>query len=162
MNKEINDFITAGIQRYKQATETYFTFRKELQDKLQSVLKTRENWGLLKPNINSIKSTTFGQEYPLLNSRINCKFAGKDLTLVIAVNWYQSENDFPFFTVWTEKTADLTNLMLKQKQYNWNSNFKYEKDALRFYPNPDNYNIETDFNNLLDEFIKFINEIDKT
>lgn len=156
MNIETENFIKEGLKRYKQASEVYFTFRKELQNKLQAILKARKDWGLLKPNISSVKSTTFGQDYPLLNSRIDCDFNGKILTLVIAVNWYQSESDFPFFELWIEKAdADFSS---KQDLFNWDSEFSLENKAICYYPNPENYNLDKDFNKLLDEFIRFINK----
>jgi hypothetical protein len=155
MNNETENFLKEGIKRYKQASEIYFTFRKELQNKLQLILKTRKNWGLLKPNISSVKSTYFAPDYPLLNSRIVCELNSKTLTIVIAVNWYQSENDFPFFVLWIEKDTDF---ITKQEQFNLNSNFEFKENGLRLNINPENYEIEKDFNSIIDEFLRFIKE----
>ena len=157
MSKETNHFIREGIQKYKQATNTYFSFRKELQNKLQFILKNHKTWGKLKPNFKSVKSTTFGQDYPLLNARINCDFNTEKLVLVIGVNWYQSESDFPFFTVWLEKDNTFFNI---QEQFTWNPPYKYEERSLRYFPNQDDYDLKKDFEGLLNEFIRFYNKND--
>ena len=69
MSKDQEKFIKEGISRYKQATEVYFSFRRELQNMLQDKLKRRKQWKGLKPNFKSVKSTTYGQDYPLLNAQ---------------------------------------------------------------------------------------------
>lgn len=157
MSKEKDEFIKEGIQRYKQATNIYFTFRKELQDKLQNILRKRKQWARLNPDFQSIKSTTFGQDYPLLNARINCSFDDEVLTIVIAVNWYQSETDFPFFTVWLENG---TGRQEKLERFEWNESYKFIEKSLRFYPDPESYNLEKDFEALLDEFIRYFDKIE--
>ncbi|PIP77874.1 MAG: hypothetical protein COZ80_01455 [Ignavibacteria bacterium CG_4_8_14_3_um_filter_37_9] len=157
MSREIDTFINEGFSRYKKATDVYNTFRKELQNKLQLILKTRQDWGLVVPQLESIKSTTFWPEYPLLNARITCEYKEKQLIIVIAVNWYQSETDIPFLGLWIEKGKEF---WLTQDQFNWNSQFKYIDHGLRFYPNPENYGLEEHFNDLLDEFLRYIKDLE--
>lgn len=150
MHKSQKKFIKEGISRYKQATEVYFSFRREMQNMLQGKLKNKRQWYSLKPDYKSIKSTTYGQDYPLLNARIQMDKGEESLTLVIAVNWYQSEFDFPFFEVWLENENSYTGLL---KDYNWNEKFVSVNGRLQFHTDSENYEPDVIFDDLLDEYL---------
>ena len=155
--KNANEFfIIEGLKRYKQANIVYNTFRRELQNKLQSILKKRTDWGMLKPNMRSVKSTNFGQDYPLINGRIDCQIQDKLLTIVLAVNWYQSDTDTPLFSLWVEPEGDL---LFKMEQYNWSSPYEFSRKQLIIQPDADNFDIDKEFNMLIDEFIRFLEGI---
>jgi len=156
MSKETDLFIKEGISRYKQANQVYLTFRDEMQKKLQSILRNRKNWGTLKPNFKSIRSTLF--KGAALNARIKVECDGVVQIIVIVIDWQISETDFPYFCVWLE---DSNNKIIHTKQINWSDNYFYEDKSLRFKPNPDNYNLEKDFSLLLDEFIRAFNNNSK-
>ena len=148
MTKETDNFIKEGILRYKQANQVYLTFRNEMQKKLQSILRKRKNWGKLKPNFKNIRSTRF--KGAALNARIKVEYEGVVQIIVIIIDWQISESDFPYFRVWLE---DSNNKIIYTKQINWSDDYFYEDKSLRFKPDPDNYDLEKDFNDLLDEFI---------
>ena len=156
MTKKTDKFLKEGISRYKQATYVYFTFRRELQDKLQIILKNYNSWGKLKPDFKSIKSTTYGQDYPLLNARISFLKEDELLTMTIAVNWYNSENDFPFFEVFLENENNRASLF---EQFNWNPPFDINGRSLRYFPDPEKYDLDKDLTALLNEFVRAINTI---
>lgn len=150
MNKDQKKFIKEGIPRYKQATEVYFSFRKEMQNALQEILKKRKQWSGLQPDYKSIKSTNFGQDYPLLNARVVLQKKEESLILVIAVNWYESETDFPFFTVWLENENSFSTLL---KNYNWNDKYDAVDARLIYRPDPENYDLSDIIDGLLDEYL---------
>ena len=150
MNKDQKKFIKEGISRYKQATEVYFSFRREMQNMLQDKLKRRKQWEGLKPNLKSVKSTTYGQDYPLLNARIQVEKGEESLILVIAINWYQSELDFPFFEVWLENENSYSKILQDQE---WPENYECINSRLRFYPDREKYETGDIIDGLLDEYL---------
>jgi len=152
MNKEQEHFLKEGITRYKQATAVYFNFRKEIQNTLQEILKSNRSWGNLEPDFKSVKSTSFGQDYPLLNARIKLNRDQEELILVIAINWYQSETDFPFFSLWIENNESFTYIM---ESHIWDDKFEFSDSSLRYHPDQENYDIQKDFNSLLNAFTNF-------
>ena len=157
MTKNTDEFLKEGMSRYKQATLVYFTFRKELQNKLQSILRSHKDWGKVVPNFKTIKSTTFGQEYPLLNSRIEAMLENEPLTLVIALSWYQAEGDFPIFTVWVENYQHASRI----DRIVWGTNFEYINYAIRCSPDPENYDLDKELKSLFSEFIRGLNTLNE-
>ena len=157
MNKETDKFIKEGIIRYKQANQVYLTFRSEMQKKLQSILKKRKRWGTLKPDFNSVRSTRFSGA--ALNARIKVEYEDVVQIIVIVMDWQISESDFPYFCVWLE---DSNNRILDVQKTDWDDNYFYENKTLQYKPDPDNYDLEKDFNHLLDDFIKIFNNDDQS
>jgi len=152
MNKETDKFIREGIIRYKQANQIYLTFRSEMQNKLQSILKKRKRWGKLIPDFNSVRSTRFSGA--ALNARIKVEHEGIVQIIVIIIDWQISDNDFPYFCVWLE---DSNNRILDIQEIDWSDDYFYENKTLQYKPNPDDYDLEKDFDRLLDEFIRIFN-----
>jgi hypothetical protein len=151
MTKNTDEFLKEGISRYKQATLVYFTFRKELQNKLQSILRNHKDWGILVPDFKTIRSTTYGQDYPGLNARISFKKSEEILIMTIVVNWFMSDNDFPLFEVFLENENNHTT---KFGHISWNHPYELNDRSLRFYPDPKNYDLEKDFHELISEFLR--------
>jgi hypothetical protein len=156
MKNEADQFIAEGMTRYEQASSVLVTFRREVEAKLKSILNSRTDWGQFTPNINAqaIK-TTFGKDYPLLNAKLDGEYKGDPLKIVIAVNWYQSQSDYPFYNVWLEPTDKSPSYL---EEFVWDSEFEFEDGGLRFYPEPDDFDLARDFNILLDEFIRAISD----
>lgn len=152
MNKETDKFIREGIKRYKQANQVYLTFRSEMQNKLQSILKNRKRWRKLNPDFNSVRSTRFSGA--ALNARIKVKYEDIVQIIVIIIDWEISDNDFPYFCVWLE---DSNNRILDIQKIDWSDDYFYENKTLKYKPNPDNYDLEKDFDRLLNEFIRIFN-----
>jgi len=71
----------------------------------------------------------------------------------IAANWYSSEADYPIYSVGFYGSDYLNDKLQAYKKHNkvgLNSN----GDKLLFCPNPDDFDLERDFNMLLDEFVE--------
>ena len=154
MDKETEKFIAEGMMRYKQASNVLVKFGKEIESQLKVNLDNRSNWGQFKPKLDAhARSTTYWSAYPLLNGKLDGEFKGDKVKIVIAVNWYQSETDYPFYSVRIEPIDQYLELL---EQYEWSSKFEFNEGALRFYPNPDNFDLARDFEGLLDEFARFL------
>jgi len=152
MSKETDEFIKEGVKKYKQANQVILTFRSEMQKKLQSILRKRKNWGNLKPDFKSIRSTTF--KGTALNARIKVEYKGEVQIIVIIIDWERSESNFPYFCVWLE---DSNNIILDVDEIEWRENYFYENKTLQYIPDPENYNLDKDFKHLLDEFLRIFN-----
>lgn len=64
--------------------------------------------------------------------------------------------DYPIFSIlFYDKNESYKEEM---EQFDWRPEFSFEKD-LRFTPNPDDLDIERDFNLLIDEFVRFMKSI---
>ncbi|MGM0609153.1 MAG: hypothetical protein ACQESP_12150 [Candidatus Muiribacteriota bacterium] len=156
MSKDIDKFIEKGMGRYKKAAYVLVNFGKETENRLQSILEKREEWGNFLPKQNArAKSTTYWSEYPLLNARLEGVLNNEEVKIMISVNWYQSEGDYPFYSVKIESKNDYRPLL---EGFDWNSGFEFNQDALRFYPDPNDFDLERDFNILLDEFNRFLSD----
>ncbi len=154
MNKDTESFLQEGMRRYKQAANVLVNFGKEIEAQLKAILKNQNDWGQFTPKKNAYaRSTTYWSAYPLLNAKLDGEFKGENIKIVIAVNWYQSEDDYPFYVVWIEPDEQYYALL---EQYDWNSNFEFVEGTLRFYPSPDDFNLVRDFDGLLAEFVKFL------
>jgi hypothetical protein len=156
MKNETEEFLAEGMIRYKQAASVLVSFGKEVEARLKSILNKRRDWGQFIPKGDTrAKSTTYWSEYPLLNAKLDGEFKGDNVKIVIAVNWYQSQSDYPFYYV---RIESVDQYLARLWQYEWDSKFEFKKKALRFYPNPDDFDLARDFDALLDEFIGFLTE----
>jgi len=156
MDKELKQFIEEGIKRYKEASRLMVLFGKTIESELQGILSVRKDWGKFKPDMTKKKrSTIFWHEYPYLNADIFGKIGQKQCTIRIAINWYQSDIDYPHYEIRLEKGAD-EELLNKFMEYNENSNFEVRENTIILVPNPEDFNLHRDFDKLIDEFIKII------
>jgi len=156
MDKELKQFIEKGMKRYKEASRLMVLFGKTIEGELQGILSARKDWGKFKPDMAKKKiSTKYWSEYPLLNAKIFGKIGQKDFTIRIAINWFQSENDDPFYEICLENCTD-QELLDKFTGYNHNGIFVIRENSIILYPDPKDFNLHRDFNKLIDEFIKII------
>ena len=156
MDKELKQFIEEGVKRYKEASRLMVLFGKTIESELQSILSTREDWGKFNPDMAKKKrSTMFWHEYPYLNADMFGKIEQKQCTIRIAINWYGSDADYPYYEIRLEKGAD-EELSNKFMAYNESSVFEVRENTIILVPNPEDFNLHRDFNKLIDEFIKII------
>jgi hypothetical protein len=156
MDEKTEKFIAEGMMRYKQASNVLVKFGKEIESQLKVILNNRNHWGQFKPKQDAYaKSTTYWSAYPLLNGKLDGEFKGDKVKIVIAVNWFQSETDYPYYSVRIEPIDQYMQLL---EQYEWSSNFEFKEGALCFYPNHGDFNLARDFEGLLDEFARFLNK----
>ena len=152
---EQKEFIEEGLKRYKEARKVMVNFDKLIKKMLIDILEDRDTWGnFTKKNKVRIRSTTYGPDYPLLNAKLKGEFQKKDAEITIAVNWYESEVDYPFYSVWM--TNSNPTWQEKFEQFGWSSNFRIYNNQLIYDPDPKDYDLERDFHSLLDEFNKFL------
>ena len=160
-NEATEKFIEEGFKRYKEASKVMVYFGKLLESKLKSILENRNEWANFIKKEARAKSTMYWSEYPLLNAKLKGKLKDKDkdIEIVISINWYQSELDYPFYSLWMEHSPPT--LKEKFKRFEWGSNCKHyddgKKNQLTYIPKPEDFNLERDFNILLDEFNRFLN-----
>lgn len=160
MENNIDIFISEGMKRFKEASKIATTFRKELVKKLQDILATYENWKNFEPdNQNHLSSSEYGIEYPLVNSRIQGKIFNKDFRIQIEINWYLSENEYPFYAIWFYKPKN--KYSKEMEKFLWKPEFQYQSGQLRFFPDEQKFDLETDFRKLIDEFVRFLDTIEE-
>ena len=157
MDKKLKQFIEEGVKRYKEASRLMVLFGKTIEGELQGILSTRKDWGKFKPDTTKKKiiSTKYWSEYPYLNAKIFGKIGQKQCTILIGINWYQSDIDYPHYEIRLEKGAD-EELSNKFMEYSENGVFEVRKNSIVFCPDPKDFNLHRDFNKLIDEFIKII------
>lgn len=153
MNSDVEKFVKEGILRYKSATNTYVSFIKEVENRLQNILTDRKDWRSLKPNFKTVKSTRYWVEYPLINSRIECNYKDQKIKLIIAINWYESDLETPFYCVRCKNINFLQNTF-----ENANEEFDVVDDQLRYFPDVKELNLKRDFNLLIDEYLKYVDD----
>lgn len=156
MDKKLKQFIEEGVKRYKEASRLMAFFGKTIEKELQGILSTRKDWGKFKPDITKKKiSTKYWIDYPALNANIFGKIGQAQCIVRVTINWYKSDIDYPYYEIRIEKGAD-EELLNKFKEYTENGIFEIHEKSIKFYPNPKDFNLDRDFNKLIDEFIKII------
>ncbi len=153
MNNELSTFLSEGMKKYKNAAKIMAEFYKNIKSLLQDILKNRRDWGTFKPtDVSKVRSTKYWDDYPLINAQIAGEVGGKPIMIEIAANWYSSEIDYPIYSVGFYGSDYLNDKLQAYKKHN-KVELNNNSDKLLFYPNPDDFNLERDFNLLLDEFV---------
>jgi len=156
MDKELKQFVKEGINRYKEASRLMALFGKMVENELQRILGERRDWGKFKPNkTKKLRSTKYWIDYPALNANIFGKIGQKQCIVRVTINWYKSETDYPYYEIRIEKGAD-EELVNKFKEYTENGIFEIRENSVILCPDPKDFNLDRDFNKLIDEFIKII------
>mgnify|MGYP001176290137 CR=1 FL=1 len=172
MNQQMDEFLSVGMQRYKQGTAVMISFEEEIHTRLHKILTDRssDEWGIFVPigKAKFRRSRTW-KEFPHLGAYISGELgdAKVKVTMTIAVNWYQSENAYPFYEIYfwlqkgdAEEEPNKTALRsLKEFPRERQVYYAYEWiDTLRLDPDEDDVNLERDFGILLDELVRFLGE----
>jgi hypothetical protein len=156
MNPETEEFLTEGMGRYKEAAFVMVSFGKEIELRLKAILENRREWGKFKLEGGvRAKSTTYWSEYPLLNAKIRGELEGEKVQLSISVNWYDSQTEYPYYVIGIEPAG---HYLLKADQSDWGEEFDLKGNWLRFCPDPEDFDLNRDFNKLLDKFIEILEE----
>jgi len=158
MKNELRDFLSEGMKRYKQASKIMTEFFRNTQSELQEILKKRKDWGsTFKPKkTTKVRSTKYWDEYPLINASISGTIGNNPVIVQIAINWFWSDSNYPFFVVRFYDAPD--DLYEKIRSFKKHGKFEMSKDetGLVFYPDSEDFNLERDFSLLIDEFLKAI------
>lgn len=154
MNKKDTEFLAEGMRRYKEATDVLRVFVTNIEAELQHVLDAREDWSPLVPTEGSTASSTrYWSTYPLLNARRKVTYNDKECLLILNINWFEAEGNYPFYAV---ALATSQKRLSVEATYESDSAFFVTEDGLCMYPDPDDFNIHRDFNLLLDELFKHV------
>jgi len=159
MKNETKKFLEEGMKRYKQASLVMVSFIEELEALLQEILLKQKDWGPFEPSQTGkiTGSTRNWARYPGLNARIKGKYGDKDSEVVLSIIWYESNTDYPFYTV---SLSPGTVYTLERKNFDWDNKCEPEENRLRFDPDPNDFNPERDFKFLLNEYIRFLKHVE--
>jgi hypothetical protein len=158
MTNYSNEFVALGMARYKQAAATLVAFGKEVETQLQQILakRTPEGLGKFIPKEAKVpRSTKYWSTYPLLNAKLDGEFSGEPMTITIMVNWYDSEGEYPIYELELEPWKLYVDAM---KEFDWQNDVYFASDKkIQLMPNEGDFNLERDFDTLLDEIERFFN-----
>jgi hypothetical protein len=156
MDKQIEEFLSLGMQRYKQASATMVSFGQEVEARLQRILseRTPDRWGNFLPDhVKQAKSTRYWSQYPVLNAKIDGTINGAAVRITIEINWYQSESEYPFYSAWLDPADPYLQAM---SEFDWSNGVYFEENGIRLAPDEEDFALERDFNILLNEFVNFL------
>jgi len=161
MDNEIKEFLSEGMKRYKEASLLMVRFGQNIKSELHNILKNRTDWGIFIPEEQKkTKSTKYWDEYPLFNAEISGTINNAAHTIRISVNWFESDNNYPFYSIHFQYNNPPEEIINKFNAYEIQSNFELTRanNGLVMFPNPDDFNLSRDFNLLIDEFVKVISK----
>jgi len=160
MSKQIDEFLSVGLKKYRPASAAMVTFGKEIESRLQAILSKREDWGSFVPKKGKPpKSTTYWSQYPLLNGKIDGRINSADVRISIDINWYLSEREYPFYIVRLDPVEPYEKGMA---EFDWSMGVAwYENEVegtkgIRLTPTEDDFALERDFGLLLSELVRFL------
>lgn len=138
----MDDFIGEGLTRFKMATETYWGFRDEVQNRLQAILRERKEWKPFVANTKKIGSTNYQYGHPVLDAWIECDLNGMTQWVVIALNWHESEDECPLCEVYVTDDDD---------------HVVFKKETVRLSQKKSIFSLDEDFKKLLDALVQRVN-----
>jgi hypothetical protein len=160
MHQQTDKFLSTGMKHYKQATAVMISFGKEMEVRLQALILSRppDKWGPFEPSSEAqVQITRTWKEYPQLGIRIDGKLNSTDVSIIIAINWWEeSHSDYPFYQIWLDPTD---NYVASMKNFGWDKAvtfFSGENKGIRLDPDEADFNLERDLGILLDELIRFL------
>ena len=156
MDKQTEEFLSLGMKKYKQASATLVSFGQEVEERLQRILseRTPDKWGNFVPDqTKRTKSTKYWSQYPVLNAKIDGTVGGAAVRISVDINWYQSEREYPFYSVWLDPGDPYLEAM---SEFDWRDDVNFSESGIRFVPNENDFALERDFGILLDEIARFL------
>jgi hypothetical protein len=160
MKSELKEFLAEGLKHYKQASHVMTEFFRNTQVELQEILKKRKDWGsAFKPKETiKVKSTKYWDNYPFINAFIAGTIEGEAAQIGIALNWFQSEAEYPFYEAWLDDGPE--SICKNIGAYKKKGRFELsEKNlGLKMNTDPNDFNMERDFNILIDEFVRILSQ----
>jgi hypothetical protein len=159
MENELNQFLAEGMKKYKEASRLMVLFGKNIKNELHDILSERKKWGIFKAIDNKKpRSTKYWDEYPCLNAEIQGRINNKDYFIRIDVNWFMSEDDYPFYSISIPYGEPDEFIVNKFNSYESTIYENIDNKGLKFFPDPNNFNLKRDFNLLIDEFLMVISK----
>ena len=153
MSKELNEFISVGFTRYKEAHSIYRRFQTEVKGLLFNILLNRENYGALNIKEDSIILRSWADGL-MLTARISASVNDVSYLIGIGLDWSASSKELPIPTAWIDdsnlKYVNLNDSFLwSNTRYNKNNQLVFMKEFVY-------EDLESIFNNLLDEIIEYM------
>ncbi len=159
MNQQMDEFLSEGVKRYKQTTGVMISFEKEIETRLQKILSGYE-WGSFDPVAGTkVRGSRSWKQYPHLSAGIDGELEDEKVTIVIGINWWESESHYPFYEIFLDPKGLWQNPM---KEFEWGRKvceFSAYNKGIRLDPDEDDFNLERDFGILLDELVRFFEEV---
>ena len=162
MNQQTDKFLSAGMKRYKQATAVMISFDQVIETRLQELILSRpsDKWGQFEPSSEArVQTIRTWMKYPQLTVRIDGKLNSTDVSIAIAINWWEeSHSEYPFYQIWLDPTD---NYVASMKNFVWNQKvtfFSGYTKGIRLDPDEADFNLERDLGILLDELVRFLDE----
>jgi hypothetical protein len=161
MNQQTDKFLSAGMKRYKQATAVMISFDQAIETRLQELILSRpsDKWEPFEPSSETlVKTRKTWKEHPELSVRIDGKLNSTDVSIAIAINWWESESEYPFYQIWIEPNATY---LIPMKNFVWNQKVTFFSGyckGIRLDPDETDFNLERDLGILLDELVRFLDE----
>ena len=152
----IDRFVAEGMGRYRRASATLVAFGEEVERRLQLILSNRakDKWGAFVPSTTKpTRSTRYWSKYPLLNAKIDGTIGEQELMVSIAINWYEADGDYPFYSLSFEPVDRYAESMA---QFPWCEKVVCDGSSLRLDPDPQDFGLERDFTLLFDEATRFL------
>ncbi len=155
MEPKLDDFLSVGLSRYKQASATLVAFGQEVESRLQGILSDRppDKWGRFVPErVKPMRSTKYWSQYPTLNAKILGAIGGVTVTITIDLNWYLSEREYPFYSAWFDPAEPYASVL---GDFDWIDGVAPYGSGIRFEPDENDFALERDFGLILDEVERF-------
>jgi len=157
MENEMREFLDNGMLRYGRAKQVLVQFEEIVKSTLDEVLVSNEEWGSFFPSSKQKpRSTPPGRDYAWLNRRIEGKYRKEDIIIEICVNWYESEDDYPYYDAYF--VGDSEEIHERLMSTEWGDEFEERERGIRFKPDPDDFNLIRDMKMVLNEFLRLFRE----
>jgi hypothetical protein len=166
----MDEFLSAGMQCYGEATTVMVDFGREIETRLQNILSSRmagKCGRFVKTAEAKVKSSRTWKEYPHLSAWVDgTAKGGAKVVITIGINWYESETEYPFYEIRLEPNESYLERM---KEFKWEQKVcqfsSQDRNCIRLDPDKDEFDLEHDFGILFDELVRFfedsVGEFDK-
>ncbi len=159
MNQQMDEFLSEGVKRYKQTTGVMISFEKEIETRLQKILSGYE-WGSFDPVAGTkVRGSRSWKKYPHLSAGIDGELGDEEVTIFIGINWWESEFHYPFYQIWLDPKESY---LIPMRNFEWGRKVYHHSGynkGIRLDPDEDNFNLERDFGTLLNELVRFFEEV---
>ncbi len=156
MSTKVDQFIEVGMKKFKQASVVMLTFQETMESRLQSILMERKGdlWDkYFSSGKCSSKTTRTWNKYPSANATMLGEEDVSTCTVGVAVDWFDADNEYCAYRVWLDPRDKFQDQM---NSFEWSERTYMSRWGLCFNPNENDFNLERDFEILLDEIVRFL------
>ena len=91
-------------------------------------------------------------QYPTANANIDGTLGGAAVSISIAINWYESDREYPFYCAWFNPAEPYTSML---GDFDWNDGVASYERGIWFEPDETDFALDRDFGLILDEMERF-------